>query len=398
MPSRPRRGRREALAHARDLLGRVPLVDGHNDLPYLIAEDPQARGDILAYDIARRHQDRDTDIPRLREGQVAGQVFAAFVTTDTPQPGRAVLERLDIVRRLAECHPDVFAFVETASGVRAAKRTGRIGVIAAVEGGVGLENSLAPLRIWRAAGMRIMTLCHNETLDWVDSATDVARHHGLNAFGRDVVLELNRLGVLVDLAHVTHEVMRQVLDITRAPVLFSHSNAFSLCDHPRNVPDDVLARVPANGGVILATFVPDFISQERRDWARPIKPMGKFPPGADEASLMAQNTRCHGSVPEATLEQLCDHIAYIAARVGPTHVGIGSDFYGGPTPRGLEDASRFPHLVAELVMRGWSDTALVALAGGNVLRAMSTAERVGRELAAAEPARVGRLEDFQHHP
>jgi membrane dipeptidase len=396
--SAPRRSRREALAHARDLLGRVPLVDGHNDLPYLIAEDAQATGDILAYDIARRHQDRDTDIPRLREGQVAAQVFAAFVPTATPQPGRAVLERLDIIRRLAECHQDVFARVETAAGARAAWRRGRIAVLAAVEGGVGLENSLAPLRIWRAAGMRIMTLCHNETLDWVDSATDVARHGGLTAFGRAVVLELNRIGVLVDLAHVSHDAMRQVLDISRAPVLFSHSNAFALCDHPRNVPDDVLDRVPANGGVVMATFVPDFISQERRDWARPIKPMGKFPPGADDAALIAQNTRRFGPAPEATLEQLCDHIAYLVGRVGPGHVGIGSDFYGGPTPRGLEDASRFPHLVAELVSRGWSDIVLTALVGGNALRTMAAAERIGRELAAAEPARVGRIADFHHRP
>jgi membrane dipeptidase len=393
-----RRSRREALAHARDLLGRVPLVDGHNDLPLLISQDPHARGDIRAYDIARRHQDRETDIPRLREGLVAGQVFAAFVPTETPQPGRAVLERLDLIRRIAECHPEAFTLAETAAGVRAGRRRGRIAVIAAVEGGVGLENSLAPLRIWRAAGMRVMTLCHNETLDWVDSATDVARHGGLTAFGRAVVLELNRLGVLVDLAHVSHDAMRHVLDITRAPVVFSHSNAFALCDHPRNVPDDVLDRVPANGGVVLATFVPDFISQQRRDWARPIKPMGKFPPGADDAALMADNARRMGPVPEATLEQLCDHIAYLAGRIGHAHVGIGSDFYGGPTPRGLEDVSRFPHLIAELVLRGWSDAALAALAGGNMLRALSAADRIGRELSRAEPARVGRAEDFEHRP
>jgi membrane dipeptidase len=242
--------------------------------------------------------------------------------------------------------------------------------------------------------MRIMTLCHNETLDWVDSATDVARHGGLTAFGRAVVLELNRLGVLVDLAHVTHDVMRQVLDITRAPVLFSHSNAYALCDHPRNVPDDVLDRVPANGGVVMATFVPDFINQERRDWARPIKPMGKFPHGADEDALMARNARRHGPVSDATLEQLCDHIGYLADRVGVGHVGIGSDYYGGPTPRGLEDTSRFPHLFAELILRGWSDASLAGLAGGNVLRALAAAERVGKRLASAEPARIGRVEDF----
>jgi membrane dipeptidase len=388
------RSRRAALDHAQALLARVPLVDGHNDLPWLIAEDPEAKGDIVAYDLLRRHQDRDTDIPRLRDGLVAAQVFAAYVSTATPQPGRAVLERLDIVHRLAECHPGVFRLARSAAGIRAARRAGRIAVVAAVEGGVGLENALAPLRIWHAAGMRIMTLCHNETLDWVDSATDRPRHGGLTDFGRRVVLELNRLGVLVDLAHVSHDVMRQVLAITRAPVLFSHSNAFALCDHPRNVPDDVLGLLPQNGGVVMATFVPDFISQARRDWARPIKPLGKTPPGADEAALMAQNAARLGPAPEATLEQLCDHIDYLASRVGTAHVGIGSDFYGGPTPRGLEDASRFPHLVAELVLRGWSDDALAALCGGNVLRAMAAADRTGRKLAATEPARVGRVEDI----
>jgi membrane dipeptidase len=382
----------KALDKAKDLLRRVPLVDGHNDLPYVIWSG-SARGDVRAFNPSRVHQDHDTDLPRLREGGVAAQFWAAFQPTNAPHPARTTLELIDIIHQLAEVYPEHLLPARAAADVQRAKRTGKIASFLAIEGGVGLENSLAPLKVWHAAGARLMTLCHNETLDWVDSATDAPRHGGLTAFGRAVVLELNRLGMMVDLAHVAHSVMRQVLDITRAPVVFSHSNAFSLCDHPRNVPDDVLDRVKGNGGIVMATFVPTFTSQELRDWYRPYcDEWGKAP-----LTVFADGSRAPAKVrerPRATLEQVCDHVEYLANRAGLAHVGIGSDYFGGNTPMGLEHVGRFPYLIAELIQRGWSDEALAGLASGNVLRVFRAVERIGRRLRASEAPRTGRVEDY----
>src|SRR6516164_7382038 len=273
-----------ALAVARDVLRRAPLIDGHNDLPWVIRVDRAARGDVFGYDLNRVHERADTDIPRLREGMVGAQFWAAFQPTDAPHPARTTLEQIDLIRRIEEAHPDVFLPARRAADYARAKSQGKIASFLAVEGGVGLENSLSPLRVWHAAGARLMTLCHNETLDWVDSATDKPRHHGLTAFGRAVVAELNRLGMMVDLAHVSAEVMRQVLDLSKAPVVFSHSNARALADHPRNVPDDVLDRVPANGGIVMVTFVPDFINRHSYEWMLPFKDeYGKTRGGIDMA-------------------------------------------------------------------------------------------------------------------
>jgi membrane dipeptidase len=389
------RGRKDAaLDRAIALLERVPLVDGHNDLPFVVHSDRRARGDVAAFDLTRVHQDYDTDIPRLREGRVAAQFWASFIPSLSKQPGRRVMEVMDVTLQLEERHSDVFLPARRAADVARAKRQGKIASFITVEGGAGLENSLSPLRVWHAAGMRLMTLCHNETLDWVDSATDAPRHNGLTAFGREVVLELNRLGVNVDLAHVADSVMHQVLDISRAPVLFSHSNARALCDHPRNVPDDVLARVKERGSVVMATFVPAFISQGTRDWFRPMQDDWGKAQGDIAEDAFAKRVREGGPKPRATLEQLCDHIEYLVQKTGTAHVGIGSDFYGGPAPDGLESVARFPHLFAELIRRGWSDPALAALASGNVLRVFRQVEKAGAELRKTETARVGRVEDF----
>lgn len=381
----------DPLAKARELLQKLPLVDGHNDLPYVIWAS-SARGDVAAWDPARNHQDHDTDLPRLREGQVAAQFWAAFIPTLTPSPGRSVMELIDVILQLTQGYPDTFLPARRASDIARAKRLGKIASFIAIEGGVGLENSLAPLRVWHAAGARLMTLCHNETLDWVDSATDAPRHGGLTAFGRAVVLELNRLGMLVDLAHVSHAVMRQVLDISRAPVVFSHSNAFALCDHPRNVPDDVLTQLRRKDGIVMATFVPTFISQEVRDWYRPFCDEW----GKAALSTFSSETRpaLSRERPRATLEQYCDHVEYLADKAGIAHVGIGSDFFGGHTPSGLEHVGRFPHLLAELIRRGWSDDAIAGIASRNFLRVFRAVERVGTRLRETEPPRVGRIEDF----
>lgn len=380
----------EALARAHRILDKVPLIDAHNDLPIIIRR--QTNCDVRAFDLAKSHQGYDTDIPRLKQGRLAAQWWAAFVPTRAAKPGLVTLEQIDVALDIAAAHPDVFLAATKASDIARAKRTGKIASFVTVESGVGLENSLAPLRVWYAAGVRLMTLCHNETLDWVDSSTDEARHGGLTEFGADVVREMNRLGMIVDCAHASHAAQHKVLDVARAPVVFSHMNAFSMCNHPRNVADDILDRLKANGGMAMATFVPAFISQELRDWQRPLTdPFGKAPPGADRAEWMERHAGKAGPAPRTTLEQLCDHIEYMVKRAGIDHIGIGSDFFGGAVPDGLEDVSKFPNLLAELIRRGWSDVAIAKIAGRNFLRVFRQVERVAKELQKTEVPRVVRV-------
>src|SRR5262249_22008939 len=224
------------------------------------------------------------------------------------------------------------------------------------------------LQAFRALGVRLITLCHNLSTDWCDSATDASRHGGLSEFGQQVIAAMNRLGMLIDLSHTSDAVMHPALDISAAPVPFSHSHARTLCDHPRNMPDEVLARVPANGGIVMATFVPQFISQRSRDWLKPMQDsFGKDGPDAEARARMAAREREGGPWPRGSLAELCDHIEYLAGKVGHDHVGIGSDFFGGPQGQGLKDASCYPHIFAELIRRGWTDAALKKLAGGNFL-------------------------------
>jgi membrane dipeptidase len=384
-----------ALGVAQAILSRAPLFDGHNDLPWVIRIDRAARGDVLAYDLRRVHEGADTDIPRLREGMVGAQFWAAFQPTNAPHPSRTAMEQIDLIRRIEEAHPDVFLPARQASDYAKAKALGRIASFIAVEGGVGLENTLSPLRIWHAAGVRLMTLCHNESLDWIDSATDAPRNGGLNAFGRAVIGELNRLGIVIDLAHTSHEAMRRVLDVTEAPVALSHSNAFSLCDHPRNTPDDVLHRLKANGGLVMATFVPGFVSQRLRDWLRRSRDAyGKAPLAADPKAQFSELEAKHGAAPKATLVDVADHIVRLVDTAGMSHVGIGSDYFGGASPVGLESVGRFPHLFAELVRRGFSERDLEKLSSLNVLRVLRRVERVGKTLRKARPPAIGRLEDY----
>src|SRR6202522_4540891 len=386
----------KALAQARALLDRVPLLDGHNDLPWVIRIDAEARGDVAAYDLTRQHQNGDTDIPRLREGMVGAQFWAAFQPTNAPHPARTALEQIDLIRRIEQAHPDVFLPARRAADYARAKSMGKIASFVAVEGGVGLENSLSPLRIWHAAGVRLMTLCHNETLDWVDSATDAPRNNGLNAFGRAIIGELNRLGIMIDLAHTSHDAMRRVLDVTEAPVALSHSNAYSLCDHPRNAPDDVLKRLKANGGLVMATFVPGFVSQPLRDWLRRSRdPFGKAPLAADPKAHFAEIEAKQGPAPKASLEQVADHIVRLVETSGLDHVGVGSDYFGGASPVGLEDVSRFPHLFAELVRRGFSERDLEKMSSKNMLRVLRRVETVGASLRKTRRPAIGRLEDYR---
>ena len=388
-------GNDDALTRAEALLARAPLFDGHNDLAWTIRIDKNARGDVVAYDLTRVHPERDTDIPRLREGRVGAQFWAAFQPTNAPHPALATLEQIDLIRRIEAAHPQAFLPARRAADFARARRAGKIACYIVVEGGVGLENALAPLRVWQAAGVRMLILCHNETLDWVDSATDAPRCGGLNAFGRAVVGECNRLGVIVDGAHVSHDGIRRIIEVSAAPILLSHSNAFALCDHPRNAPDDVLRALKDKGGVAMATFVPGFVSQAVRDWLKASRDAyGKQPLGADPKAQLAELEARRGPAPRATLAEVADQIVYLVETVGVDGVGIGSDFFGGPQPLGLEHVGRFPFLFAELIRRGFSERDLAKIASRNVLRVMREVERVGERLGASREPAIGRIEDY----
>ena len=359
------------------LLDRVPLIDGHNDLPFVVRLDRAAKGDLAAYDLGKVHPETDTDIPRMQAGKLAGQFFAAYVPPNHPKPAGFALAQIALMRRIWLRHADVFRPGLSADDVEAAQKEGRIALFMTIENGSALDNELDALDAYWDLGVRLMTLCHNDTHDWCDSATDAPRHNGLAAFGKEVIGRKNKLGMIVDLAHASPKVMHDVLDVSTAPVVWSHSNAFSLCDHPRNVPDDVLDRVAGNEGLVMATFVPDFISQASRDWHRPAKDQyGKTPEGLDYKKAEAEIVRTAGPRPKATLAEYCDHVEYLAKRIGHDHIGIGSDFFGGLNPEGLEDASTFPRVIAELIRRGWSDENLAKLAGGNMLRLMRSVETV----------------------
>ena len=340
-----------ALARAQAFLDRVPFIDAHNDLPYVIRA--RARGDLATYDLATDKPGRDTDIPKLRGGQVSAQFWAAFVPPREQQPASYALQQIALIRAMNARHADAFLAATCASDVGAAKAEGRIASFITIENGAALENRLDTLHAYYDLGVRLMTLCHNNTTDWCDSATDAPRHGGLAPFGRDVIVAMNDLGMIVDLAHVATSVMHQALDLARAPLVWSHSNAAALCDHPRNVPDDVLVRIAGNGGMVMATFVPDFISQKSRDWSRPLRDaFGRAIEGNTEAEAIARREREAGKWPRGTLPQFCDHLDYLAGLMGHDHVGIGSDFFGGPQGVGLETAACFPEIIAELMTRG----------------------------------------------
>ena len=363
------------LARARAFLERVPLVDGHNDLPYVLRKNDRVKGDVAAYALERAHQETDTDIPRLLKGRLAAQFWAAFCPTQAEDPTRFTLELIQLIRSMNALHPDVFLPALKASDIRKAKRQGKIASFIAVESGIGIGDRLEMLDIFYGLGARYMTLCHNETLDWVDSATDAPRHNGITEFGRSVIRRMNELGLLIDLSHTTPKVMHDVLDVTSAPVAITHANARTLCDHPRNVEDSVLERLKANGGIVMATFVPTFINQALRDWIKPLQTHGKAPLDADIKALIEERAKRTGPAPRANLAGFCDHLEYMASKAGIAHVGIGSDFYGGPTPEGLEDVSKFPDLIAALMERGWSDTALAKLANRNFIRVLRGVEK-----------------------
>ena len=365
-----------ALAQARALLAETPLIDAHNDLPFVIRIDKEAQGDPALYRLDERRNSGDTDIPRLREGRVAAQFWAAFIPPREQRPASFALQQIALIKRMNELHSDVFLPAARASDVKRAHRQKKIASFITIENGAAIENRLDALDAYYDLGVRLMTLCHNATLDWVDSATDAPRSNGLSDFGRQVIARMNDLGMIVDCAHVSDDVMHQALDISRAPVVFSHSNARALCDHRRNVPDDVLARIADKGALVMATFVPDFICQRSKDWMAALKDAyGKTPEGLDNDIVVPTREKEIGAWPRGSLNQYCDHLDYLKSRVGPDHIGVGSDFFGGPQGEGLKDVSCFPHIFAELIRRGWPNTHLKKLAGENFLRVFRAVEK-----------------------
>ena len=375
------------LETARELLREFPVVDGHNDLPWALRE--QVRYDLDARDIATDQSAHlHTDLARLRAGGVGAQYWSVYVRSDLPDAVPATLEQIDCVRQLIDRYPADLRAALTAADMEAARAQGRIASLMGAEGGHSIANSLATLRGLYALGVRYMTLTHNDNVDWADSATDKPGVGGLSAFGREVVREMNREGMLVDLSHVAATTMRDALDVSAAPVIFSHSSSRAVCDHPRNIPDDVLERLPANGGIAMVTFVPKFVLQAAVDWTA----------AADE------NMRAHGfhhlaTTPEAmkvhrafeernprpvaTVATVADHLDHMREVAGIDHLGIGGDYDGTAfTPDGLNDVSGYPNLLAELLDRGWSKTDLAKLTWQNAVRVLGAAEDVARDLQA----------------
>lgn len=382
------------------VLKATPLIDGHNDWPEALTDKAKDQRWTMALDRldpATFH----TDIARLRDGGVGGQFWSVWVSADLPelQQVQDTLEQIDLAHSFARRYPRDFAFVTTAAQVRAAHKAGRVASMLGVEGGGQIDGSLAVLRSYRALGASYLTLTHSRTIAWADSATDNPQHDGLTPFGEAVVHELNRLGMLVDLSHVSEATMLDALRVTKAPVIFSHSNARALCDTPRNVSDAVLQQVAAKGGVVMVNFAPQYVSEARRVWgaARSAEiarynapPFGGLYIGDPEGAKKAlTDWEKANPEPVVTLAQVADHIDHIVKIAGVDHVGIGSDFDGvGALPQGLSGVETYPALLAELMRRGWSDRDIAKLAGENVLRVMAAAEKVAGEMAG-EPAGSG---------
>jgi membrane dipeptidase len=395
----------ELNQQARDLLRRFPLIDGHNDLPWALREraagdagkvrftppakipaqvsaDPAAvPGDPAEVNLATRVAGLHTDLPRLAAGGVGAQFWSVYVPASVAGDAAvtAVLEQIDLARQMIARYPQALELALTAADVERIFAAGRVASLLGAEGGHAIAGSLGVLRMLYALGVRYLTLTHNANVGWADSATDEPAAGGLTDFGRDVVREMQRIGMLVDLSHVSPDTMRDTLDVAAAPVIFSHSSARALCDAPRNVPDDVLARLADNGGVCMVTFVPAFVSQDCADWMTGLKAeaarRGGDPRNLGQLFGLKPEWELTHPVPQATLAQVADHVDHVRKVAGLEHVGLGGDFDGTPDVAvGLPDVSAYPALFAELLIRGWTEADCAALAGGNLLRALREAE------------------------
>jgi membrane dipeptidase len=393
-------------ARVEHILERTPLIDGHNDLPWEIRDRYKSRLEAvdLKSDTSKLPAPPDsaplmTDIGRMREGRMGGQFWSVWVPVELKgaEAVQTTLEQIDLVKRMAAHYPADLEMALTAADVRRIHHAGRIACLIGIEGGHQINNSLAVLRQMYDLGARYMTLTHVLTTGWADSATDTPAHHGLTPFGVEVVREMNRLGMLVDLSHVSPDTMKAALAASAAPVMFSHSSARALDDHPRDVPDDVLALVARNGGVVMVNFAPSYVSADRNRWeADRAAEMARYNAPPYGGLYIGQPERAKAALeewerqhpkPVVTLEQVADHIEHIRAVAGIDHVGIGSDFDGIPqAPRGLEDVARYPALLVELMRRGWTDADVAKVAGENILRVMAEAERVAAKLRTQREA------------
>ena len=375
-------------ARAVVILKTVPLIDGHNDIPDAVRE----RGGLDSVNLAVKQPTLMTDIARLRAGLVGGQFWAAYVPVSTihegEHPAVYALEQIDFVHRLCAKYPAAFALARTAADIERNFKAGKISCLIGIEGGHAIENSLGALRAFARLGVRYMTLTHWETIDWADAATDSAAHDGLTAFGEEVVREMNRVGMLVDLSHVSDATMRDALRVSRAPVIFSHSSARALDNHVRNVPDSILRLVAQNGGIVMTNFAPDYVSEALRVYAETLqhKTAALRAAGLDSLAVRDSVRAWRAAGPKATLAQVADHVEHLRKVAGVDHVGIGSDFDGiSSVPTGLEDVSKFPDLIAELLRRGWTEVDVKKVAGLNALRVLREAEQVAREIRAQPP-------------
>ncbi len=393
------------LEQARGLLRRSPLIDGHNDLPEALRRRVGLR--ISEVDLRLQVAGLMTDIPRLRAGAVGGQFWSVWVPASLPEgeATRRGFEQLDIVRRIVAAYPETFELATTADDVERIFKAGRIASLIGLEGGSMIGSSLAILRQFHALGVRYMTLTHWLTTRWADAATDPPQHGGLTRFGVEVVREMNRLGMLVDLSHVSAATMSAALDVVEAPVLFSHSGARAVTEHPRNVPDEILERVATNGGVVMAVFLAGFVSnavaayEAAADAEVASARAGDPEPSKADLEALEQAWRLAHPEPLATIGDVADHIDHLRDVAGIEHVGIGSDFDGGaPLPVGLEDVSRFPDLFAELIRRGYSSDDLGKIAGANFLRVMRAAETVANRLQAGRQPSELTIEELDGAP
>jgi membrane dipeptidase len=388
-----------SLSAARDLLSRFPVVDGHNDLPWALREAGSL--DPGRTDLARRVEFTHTDLPRLAEGGVGGQFWSVFVPAEL-QGDAAIattLEQIDLVRQLIRRYPGALELALTAAEAEWITASGKVACLLGAEGGHSIASSLPVLRTLYQLGVRYLTLTHNLNLPWADSATDEPAAGGLTEFGREVVREMQRLGMLVDLSHVAATTMADALDTAQAPVIFSHSSSLTICDHPRNVPDEILSGLPANGGICMVTFVPAFVSQACRDWERGLaEEMNRR--GLDYRDIasrqqirdewMARHPR-----PLAALTDVADHVDHVRAVAGVDHVGLGGDYDGvDQLPEGLQDVSCYPALIAELTGRGWSEGDLARLTGGNILRVLRDAETAAVAISARRGPSAARIEEL----
>jgi len=373
------------LGRARSLLQAHPVVDGHNDLAWALRT--KARYDLDQIDLAKPQPALHTDIPRLRAGGVGAQFWSVYVPSKLQgdQAVSATLEQIDTVWQLAARYPDAFALATTADEVEAAWASGRIASLLGAEGGHSIDCSLGALRMLHQLGVRYLTLTHNDNVPWADAATDQPRVGGLTRFGNEVVREMNRLGMLVDLSHVAATTMRAALATSQAPVIFSHSSARALCDVPRNVPDNVLSILADNGGLCMVTFVPMFVSPACAAWFEEgkahVASLGADPDDYSAAMPLIRAWMAEHPPPRVTVAEVADHVEHVRAVAGIDHVGLGGDYDGVDfQPEGLQDVSGYPHLVAELLERGWSDPEVAKLTWDNALRVLREAEAVARDL------------------